>query len=400
MDILFVTSGNIFSTSSSNLRNVSLIQGLIEIGHKVDVWSLEAGSSGKIYDESIKNIVSRNKVFLSSNNSLQKFFSEKKVAKENFVNKMKFKLLGVAKKMVLKYSLIDTLMPAVAKISKDEIPTEEYDIIISSSDPISSHEMALMYKKLHSKAKWIQYWGDPLYYDITRNFSNKRKAFKVEEKYLLACDVVVYTNPIVLEAQKKLFLNAADKMHFVPTPFAFSDNSASESESEGFDIGYFGNYLSCVRNIEPLCHAVMELRKKIVIMGRGDKKPPVSEYIDVYDSQSIVTVSEFEDKCKILVCLCNDNTKKDQCLQIPGKVYHYAMTEKDILIIGADKNTEKFLSGYSRYYFCANNVEAIKDAINKIEKNEGKVISKPIEAFRPKNVANKVIEYLSILGIN
>lgn len=400
MNILFITSGNIFSTSSSNLRNVSLIQGLTEIGHRVDVWSLETGSSGKIYDESIKEIISRNKVFLSSNNSLQKVFSEKKVAKETFVSKMKTKILGFAKKIVLKYSLIDTLMPAVTRISKNEIPTEEYDVIISSSDPISSHEMALMYKNLHSKSKWIQYWGDPLYYDITRNFSNKRKAFKVEEKYLSACDVVVYTNPIVLEAQKRLFSKSADKMHFVPTPFAFAHDSTVENESERFDIGYFGNYLSYVRNIEPLCHAVMELGKKTVVMGRGDRKLPTSEYIDVYDSQSIVTVSEFENKCRILICLCNDNTKSDQCLQIPGKVYHYAMTEKDILIIGADKNTESFLSGYSRYYFCNNNVEAIKEAINKITQNEGEIISKPVEEFKPRNVANKVIEYLSVLGTN
>lgn len=74
---------------------------------------------------------------------------------------------------------------------------------------------------------------------------------------------------------------------------------------------------------------------------------------------------KYEEDADLLIVLLN---KKGT--QIPGKIYHYAGTNKPILIIlDGDRKEEikEYLSLFNRFYFCENNERTRNRAIHKNE---------------------------------
>ncbi len=60
---------------------------------------------------------------------------------------------------------------------------------------------------------------------------------------------------------------------------------------------------------------------------------------------------------------------KATVIQIPGKIYHLAGTNKKIIIILDGENEEgilKYLRSFNRFYFCKNNTQDIIDTIKYI----------------------------------
>lgn len=390
MNILYVTSENIYGTGSSNLRNISMIEGFLSLGHSVSVLSMEPDEKAKKYDPAVKARLEGTTRYFLRNNSLQKVFAVKKTQnKSRALSKIKQAVYKTIKGLYLKFNP-DTLMQAVNNVDKELFPKEQYDIVVSSSDPVSSHQLARLFLSgCRQRPRWIQYWGDPLYLDITRKTANQKKMKKIEEGFLKAADKIVYTNPLVLEEQKKLYRDCSDKMRSLPTPFSFAEeNPASETE---FEIGYFGSYMSCVRDIMPLCEAAQAHRLRLIVMGGGDQTVPESDMISVWPFQSTQTVAEYENKCKVLVCLCNCPKNGGKVLQIPGKIYHYAMTDKPIMVIGADPKTRSYLETFNRYSFADNDAESIYHTYQTIADGRSAVTNAPVDDFRTETVARRFL---------
>ena len=59
MNILFITFSDITVCSSSNIRNVSLIKGLLDLGHTVDIISYKIANKAVLIDESFAPIISK-----------------------------------------------------------------------------------------------------------------------------------------------------------------------------------------------------------------------------------------------------------------------------------------------------------------------------------------------------
>ncbi len=393
MRILYITAENIYGTGSSNIRNVSMIEGISALGNEVSILSFEVNENTKKFDENIKERLSPYNKYFLTNRSLQKVFAIKKGDEsKKIVSRLKTFVYRWAKKIYLRFSSTDTLSQAVSRANPKDFPSEQYDVVISSSDPISSHSLAEMFFKTvpQNNCKWLQYWGDPMLLDITRTNKNKRKLKKIEGSFLRKANKIVYTNPLIVAEQKKIYSDCAEKMHFVPTPFSFYDYGREQSNE--YDVGYFGSYMSCVRDILPLCTAVTASDKRMIVMGGGDQALPKDERIDNRSFQSTSVVAEYESKCTLLVCLCNTSKSGNRIYQIPGKIYHYAVTDKPVLIVGADEATKEFLESYNRFVFCDNDASQITQAIEDIINGTAQACFEPIEDFSPRKIAEEFIK--------
>ena len=141
-------------------------------------------------------------------------------------------------------------------------------------------------------------------------------------------------------------------MVFLPIPYV-KEKIYKEVKNSKVTLGYFGDYKSKDRNIEPL-YNVVEKEKGFYlnICGNSDLSLLQKENMNIKPRQKLDVVEKLEEDCDILVCVCN---KKGT--QIPGKVYHYAATNKPILIIlDGDKKEKlrKYFKSFNRYVLCEN----------------------------------------------
>ena len=389
MKILFLTSMPREYSASANMRNIALISGLTKLKYKVDVLCPSAEPDSKFVDKScdlssINNIIRLNTI----NNNLNSL--------KNKNNTLKSKIFNLIKKIYLSFSIYDGRKVFIYKLNKLEI-NEEYDILISSSDPKSSHLLAEhLFKKNKNIAKlWIQYWGDPFASDINdKRKYIKSKISKEENRLLGLADKVVYVSPFTKEEQKEKYPINASKMIFCPIPYLKEKKFSKNVHKNKITFGYFGDYYSKNRNICNLYNTISDDKNyNLVIYGNSDIKLNSLSNIEVKERQSLARVEEKEKECDILVCVCNKNGT-----QIPGKIYHYAATNKPILIIldGNKKNEmKKFFDSFNRFYTCDNNKIEIRRMLE-IIMHESKNFY-PCEKLNCENVAREFIS--ECLGI-
>lgn len=383
MKILYVSTSPLEYSASSNMRNVALLKGIIENGHKIYTLTPEPQKDSELYDENLCNIDIEKKYFLTMS-KLHSSMTVKKESKNSFKDKIK-KFLKERLKKVKIYDFRSSL-------AKQKILIEEkFDIIISSSDPKSSHLVAknLIKNNKNITKKWIQYWGDPFADDINDN----RRLFKFfvkneERKLIKVADEIVYVSPFTLKKQQKIFSKYSDKMRFLPIPYSH-ELIYDYAKNDTFSLGYFGDYYSRNRNIMPLYDFVRNNKNiNLNICGNSDLKLIETENIIISSRQSIDKIREYESNSDVLICVCNSSGT-----QIPGKVYHYAATNKPILIILDGENKEelkKYFEQFDRYELCYNDEDEIKCAIYNIM-NKNKEYS-PCEILYASNIATRFID--------
>ena len=385
MKILYITSTPLEYNSSANMRNVAIIKGLQQLGNEVSSLSSEAVNSS-IYSDDISEIINVKSRYWLKLGAIQNNITNNINQKNNFKKIIKNRIY----KIYTKFSIYDPKKTLVSKVSKDFIK-EKFDLIISSSDPKSSHLIAERLIELNPNItkKWIQYWGDPFVGDINKNSIIPSNVIKREEKRLIGlCDEVVYVSPFTLEQQQKNYPEYKDKMKFVPIPYIEEKIFRKVSNSK-ITLGYFGDYKSSDRNIKPLYDAIIKNNDCYLnICGNSDIKLEVKENVFIRPRQKMNVVEELEKNSDILVCICN---KKGT--QIPGKIYHYAATNKPILIIldgNRKKELREYFESFNRYKLCENTeediIKAIKDIINE------RVEYKPLSLLSPEKIAKEFIE--------
>ena len=294
-------------------------------------------------------------------------------------------------------SIFDAQKVNVKGVSNLDIDYDKYDIIISASDPKSSHLIVdrIFRENKSCNAKWIQYWGDPMLNDITRK-SDWRDGFikHYEKELILKADRVVYASPLTLDIQKKTFPKLAFKMDYANQVYANIVNeiknlSTGDDSSGSISVGYFGAYKSMVRNIMPLYNAAKDGKFKLNICGFSDISLLNTNNISVHGMLSYKETIKMEDRSDILVCICNSKGT-----QIPGKIYYCTGYNKPIIVI-LDSEYIGYLKDYfnkfDRFILCKNEENSIKDAIEKAKDQLRYKEFKIVEELTPMYMAKKLL---------
>ncbi|MCI8547853.1 MAG: glycosyltransferase family 4 protein [Bacilli bacterium] len=380
MKLLFVSSSPLEYSASSNMRNIALLSGFIKNGYDIYTLTPKPQEDSKLYDETICDIEIKKKYYIEMGS-----LREKVTMKKGKKNRLKTIIYRVTSKFKM-YDFRSSLA------NKKIIIKEKFDFIISSSDPKSSHLIAesLIENNPNITKKWIQYWGDPFANDINKkNYLPSFMIQKEEKRLISICDTVIYVSPFTLEKQKQLYPEYQNKMKFYPIPYR-KEIIYPKTENKKCQVGYYGDYRKKDRNILPLYEAITEDKEKfdLKICGATDLELKEQENIEIEPRQNLNQIREYEAKTDILVCICNNSGT-----QIPGKVYHYAATNKPILIILDGENKEKmrkYFEHFNRYVICGNNKEEIKKAIQKIVRNNEKC--EPLKVLKAEEIANEILK--------
>lgn len=384
MKILYVTAVPLEYSSSANFRNIALIRGLIENGHSVSTLSTSPQKSSSCFDGTILNIEFEERFFVD----LGQLHAGINAAKRGT---LKAKIKSEMYKIYMSLSLYDSRKNAAARVSKIDFSKKKYDIIISSSDPKSSHLFAENLLKAYPNVadRWIQYWGDPFSGDINRRTHVPDFVIAKEEKRLLSlCDKAVYVSPLTSEYIKKKHPEYENKIHFVPVGYS-EEKIYPKHESGRLDLCYCGDYNVKDRDLMPLIEAAREMNKEctLTLAGSSDLNIKSGENITVFPRVEKKKVDEIEENSNVIVCVCNRNGT-----QIPGKIYHASATNRCVLILldGEKKNEiKKFLEAYDRFVFAENTKEKIIEALKEIGRSYPQAL--PCERLSGTNIAKEII---------
>jgi hypothetical protein len=413
MEILFVSMDAFDSNTSATIQNKGIVRGLSAIGHEVDIMTLEPDHNSISFDESMNDInklvkdtyyININQKYAVLRAKKQNF--NKKTTDDNKKNLLKLifkKTRKIIKGAYDRVSIFDAQKVNVKGVSKIRIDYSKYDIIISSSDPKSSHLIAerIFKENKNCKAKWIQYWGDPMLNDITRKSDWRDGLVKYHENKLISkADKVVYASPFTLELQKETFPKLSFKMDYANQVYANildirdndDDTEKNKKTNGSITVGYFGAYQSKVRNIIPLYNAVRNSKYKLNVCGTSDVLLKNTNNISIHGKVSYKLAVEMEEESDILVCICNNKGT-----QIPGKIYYCTAYNKPIIVIldGEYKNELKtYLGAFNRFILCENEEGSIRDAIEKAKDQLEVKRFEISEQLTPKYMANKILSKL------
>lgn len=396
MRILFVTFSDIAVCSSSNIRNVSLIHGLLELGNSVDIISYKTNNKAQTQDDTFKSITNRCRVIELFGETASEKVSANLLVKDS--RNIKVRLYSFLRRLYYSFEPVDSMRRTALTLNIDNLELGEYDLMISSSNPCSVHILAERIKNKYFKKgiKWVQYWGDALYFDtLIRHPLFPSRLKKAEYKLIRNCHAVIYTNEVILKKQKMLFKCMADKMSYIETPYAFTEE-CSKTEFK-YQVGYFGSFSTVVRDIMPLYEVLSQANYRSIIIGNGDVDIKNINALEVMPRATVSVVREYENDTRILACICNklSNNKKETGL-IPGKAYHYGASNKSVLVIGASPDVEEFLKKYNRFIFVPNDSKRIKEAIDHLIK-EPLVKENPMVEVSPIYAAKKFLEFTNNL---
>jgi len=364
MKILFVTAYEVDYDSSVNIANQALIKGFIDAG--CDVSTISAFKhKGNINNLKIHGRELTKRYNLNDDNNE----ARDKKEKFSFFKSIRNKLLSfLYKRIYLKFRIYDLDFELVKLANKFKI-NEEFDLMISVSDPKLTHLIAsrLVKKNPNLCKKWFQYWNNPFASDINKENIMPRRLVAFEEKRVIKkCDKVIYVSPLTLADNQKKYSGLKEKMIFLPTPYLEEVMYPAKHNKE-YTIGYFGDYRSTTVNIMPLYNVCKE-NDKLIICGDSNLTLEENDHVSIFSRTDLKKMSKYEAKCDLLVCIC---TKKGN--QISAKPIWCARTNKKILIIldgNRKEEIKKYFDSYNRFYFCNNDEESIKITINRIKTND------------------------------
>lgn len=386
MKILYVISRPVELNTSASIRNRATVLGLLENGHEVTVLTTEADPNHSAYDAemSLRDVTKTIYVKLSGIQSVARFGRRFKFFK---------KLRSIGYKLMVKHEIYDNFKSMVNHTGVISLKEEKFDIIISSSDPKSSHlfvSTLLQQQGADFDGKWIQIWGDPFAGDITLKADKKLALIRKEEQRLLReADKVVYVSELTRKAQQEAYPESAHKMFNYPIPYMNERITRNRSlkDAKQIELIYCGDYMSHVRNLRPLYEAVKRMPDAhLTVCGLSDTPLESCENVEVHSRVPYEQVCEYENNADVLVHLSNLKGS-----QIPGKIYQYSGTNKPVLFIldGDEAALLSYFSQYGRYSFANNTTQSIIDALNKLKAEERQWM--PLTVFGKKEIAERII---------
>ena len=393
---LFVSTYDLRRNTSGNIRTVALMKGLHDAGHIVHVIFVP---SDKESDTEVYNaLLSVDKIIMYPKTE-QSFIEKKKISQYEKKN-WKVKFLQKVYKIYNQISVYDIFQTKILNLKASDLKEvdEDYDYIVSSSEPRSSHKFARKIKSIKRlNSKLIFYWGDPMTNDVASIKVFHSREANEENKLISVSDLSLYTNPCAVEYMRRKYPHNASKIHWIATS-DISDTSAKKSciTIKSKRIGYFGDYSAIYRNIIPFYESCVENNYDTVICGMGAGVVLTSKAnVNVKGRVSRKEVNEFEKECQLLIVIEN-KTKTGECIQIPGKLYHYALTNKEILVITESKNLSKEYKKFNRFHFVENDKDKISAAIHQILSSSTEVSKyTPLVDFMRDNIVREFEEIIN-----
>ncbi|ELB2966996.1 hypothetical protein QI724_004499 [Vibrio parahaemolyticus] len=353
MKILFITSELSFSNTSAAIRNRILLNGLLN-KFEVDVYEVKQFKNAQL-EYSIPNEV--NAVFVHELN----YISSKKSKPGNPITLLR-KIKDYFRQQ-LKTILPDKITLAKLPIPQD-LNLESYHYVISSSDPKGIHFATInLLKSVESlfKGKYIQYWGDPWYDDISKK-TNKLTLF-LEKRCLKLADFILYNSPKTVERQKKLFPSLSDSMLYLPRGVydPTGNYTAREGNYNNLKFVYAGDYYKKYRSLEPFLTVACERKLDLCVYGDGDINHELFPEVTFFGRVSKQKLDEEVKNASIQVIVLNSFGG-----QIPGKLFDLMLSSSRLLlIIDGDFNIED-IPLKERFYICDNNNVSINSIIDKV----------------------------------
>lgn len=375
MKLLFVNMTPFYHNTSANIRMCGVIAGASKNGHIVDLLTMRADEDDYLYEKEKGEF---RKKYINNHYTFDKtgIYQSLKQKNNDANNRVLRSLKSIFKAIYRKFEIYDSQFVNVRNVLRVDIDFNQYDRIVSVSDPKSSngivYELIKNGKILNPEKKWIQYWGDPWLIDITKDYGWKKFLIKREEYRIISRAYrVVYTSPITMEEQKKIYKSEQKKMSCVNQAAKGMADRCQKERSEYYHkrtdqkvlIGYVGGYNSLVRNIWPLYKCCIDYGYSLDIIGDGDKEIKDNGTVRVINSLPQVEAEVAENAMDILVCLCNSRGT-----QIPGKIFYVAALKIPIIVIvdgERKKDIKNYLVTFERYIICDNDTDSIRHAIDK-----------------------------------
>ncbi len=371
--------------TSSMLRCRSIIAALGELGHEIKCFCPNPNTGSKYYSKEPVQIPGL-EVFRFGRKAWDPSpASAGKGNRGGVKARLKGMTLGLFRKVDVFGSTLRYL-PERKGISR-EISRGGFDILLSFSDPMPAHMIAKYCRQHNPGLRYVQQWGDPLAGDTISKIAQPVWLRKIIENNLLApADRVCYVSPLTCEEQKMLFPKQAHKMIFLPTPSLDYEEDVS---GEQLSLGYFGSYNSAARDLRPFYEAAKQnTDARFYIIGDSDLSLESTENVTVLQRIPHAELKDYMEKINVIVCLMNRKGN-----QIPGKVYHYASSTRDILFIKDGEcgdAIQEFFQKYDHYTFVDNNARSIGDAIKGYLQN-GVPVRRPVSDFRASAIAKVLI---------
>lgn len=388
MNILYISNFYTIRNSSAAIRNNSLVKGLIELGHNVDVLTVRQSETSTSPDLNYGNIIYTD-IF---NLSLRK--SVKKIVNSKIKN-----ILGNIYQWTMRIiHFPDSYYNWPNKI--DITKFSNFDLIISSSDGKISHFVGRKIKKTNKNTKWIQIWGDPWYDDLNSNILDKIRIKHYEKAFISEADQVIYISLPTCNSIQQRYPEFANKIRFVPRSY-FNECSYIVSDKKDLHIVYTGAISSIYgRNVYDFINVVNSYNSHnhtnmlcVDIFGNVDndvKKKVNSEYVTFYDSVDVSNLNSIYATSNALLYISN----KESSTQIPGKLYDYLGASSLIicLVNNLSDGIARFINSLGeKCFLIINDKKVIEEEIDKMVLEMRKTFF-PNPDYSPKRIAQSIID--------
>lgn len=363
MNLLLVTLFSLERNTSVAISNINITKGLLQMGHQVTWVMPHWGQCETEFDFSQVRII--------------------RVPGHDLAREKGY----IRGKLRSHFDMLDFTRSYLREVQHVQIPKEYYDIVISMSDPKTSHVFTAKLLRRVNYGRWIQHWGDPLLGDITRNFWWPKWCIKLYEWSIIRkADKVVYVTPFTSQTQKKEHPKISQKISFVPLP-ADMYQTHTENKSDILRVAYLGDYNPVFRNLKPLYEACLRLQSiQLTIAGYGPKyliKPNINILSRISQEKAL----EIENNADVIFCVCNMRGT-----QIPGKIFYKTSSDKHVLVaVDGDYRTEmiQYFESYDRFVICDNTPEAIATALSSLRGRAHNY--KTPEQLLPINIAKEIL---------
>lgn len=293
---------------------------------------------------------------------------------------------------------------------------DEWDLVISSGGPYSTHRVGLFLKENNLTRKWIVDWRDLW----TKNHLYKGLLFfhpyerYLENKFHKNADYITTVSEGLAEQLEqvtntpvKVIYNGFDKDDF---EFLFTTERKKNCK---FTLAYLGSIYRGYQDPEPLFIALKELREEgkitsnqfeVMFAGSGSDVADIAKKHNVEDFYSYAGFLPREKALQIqydadaLLFLEFDNPKVKGVLT--GKLFEYLYVGRQIWAIGCTNNTSagQLIENCNAGICFGNDIEKIKYFIlNVISNNNFQEYDKnfgQIEEFSRKKQATRILELL------
>jgi hypothetical protein len=222
MKILFISTEVWSEKNPEGIVARKIVHGLIENKCIVDLLTIKKAN--------IKDI---NQEYIVEDHSNEIF------------SKLKKRFVGIEKKR-----FVDSI-----KTHIDDYLINNYDVIITRSEPFYIHEIGYFIKLKCPSIKWVASFCDPVFLNPynSKYFIKRNIARKLEKKYWKYADIVTHTNDTVITEYVNNGFNK-DKAIVLENPFLISnihENKTRRTDHNIITLAYIGS-LYGKRNIKPV----------------------------------------------------------------------------------------------------------------------------------------------------